>query len=162
VSWVVRLLNIGIVLAKFIILHESLFELSVVTADVAVILTIHLSKLLLLILHLILLVPKSEIALILYLHRQVNRCEGRIKWLRLRRRERVIGIRRTALLVSPILESTLTRLVSGRVERRRVLTTSGIECQVEIVKEIVLVLTVEKVRQHVCLSLVVDLCCLLR
>ena len=165
-SWVVRLLNIGIILTKFIILHEALFELPVMSTDVtsvktAKILSIHLSKLLLLVLLLILLVPKAEIGLILYLCREINWREGRIKWLSLRRGERVASIWSAALLESPGLKSTLTQLVSTGVERGLSWYNSGVKCQIEVIEEVVLVFAVEKVRQNVRLSLIIYLSCLL-
>ena len=100
--------------------------------------------------------------LILYLHRQVNGRESWIKWLRLWRRERVASIRRATLLECPRLESTLTRLVSGRVQLRRgIWSATRVKGQIQVIKEVVLVFTIEKIRQNVRLSLVINLSCLL-
>lgn len=85
-AWIARLRNISIILCKLIVLHESLFELSMMSAHVAVIRPINLPHLLLILL-LILLVPKAELPLVLHLHGQVHWREGRIEWLRLLRCE---------------------------------------------------------------------------
>ena len=167
VSWVVRFLNIGIILTKFIILHEALFVLPVMSTVVtsvkkAKILSVNLSILLLLILLLILLVPIAEIGLILYLRREVNWREGWIEWLRLRRGERVARIWSAALLEGPRLESTLTQLVSAGVKRGLVWHNSAVKCQIEVIEEgVVLVFAVEEVRQYVRLPLIIYLSCLL-
>lgn len=125
-SWIVGLRNISIIISKFIIFHESFFVLAVVAGYAAEVQIIHLSNLLLILL-LVLLVPKSEIALILYLHRQVNWREGWIKWLCLLRREGTI-VWSATLLKCPRLESPMTRLVPRRIELG--VLTLCVKCQV--------------------------------